>query len=429
LQSGLPETHELRISCELLYGFHLRHVLRSYAIGLINYRLVIFHDATMLIDITRLVDRAIRGVEATGLDRVALAYVLEFHERATAVLRYAGCWIELSQWNSQRVFAALLAGRKFPTGRIRRLIAADLALRWGKTLPAELLHVDQNGLEDPAFERQLARRRLQPLYFLHDLIPIAHPEHCRPGEAARHRCRVETMLTTGRALIVNSQATRDAVELFAVQRGFKMPPLAVAAIAPTALPSPAQQRPLVPAYFIVVGTIEPRKNHLLLLHLWRNMVAQLGGRTPRLVIIGQRGWECEQVVDMLDRCPALRGFVHEQPQCSDAQLATWLHHAQALLFPSFAEGYGLPLVEALTQRLPIIASNLPVFREFAGDIPEYLDPLDAPGWRQLILEYRNSESPMRQAQLQRMRGFVAPTWDEHFSVVDDLIARVMHSPS
>ncbi len=56
--------------------------------------------------------------------------------------------------------------------------------------------------------------------------------------------------------------------------------------------------------------------------MWRELEPERGQEAPRLVIIGQRGWECEQVVDMLERCEALKGFVIEMPGCHDAPLAT-----------------------------------------------------------------------------------------------------------
>jgi glycosyltransferase involved in cell wall biosynthesis len=81
-------------------------------------------------------------------------------------------------------------------------------------------------------------------------------------------------------------------------------------------------------------------------------------------------------------------------------------------------------VEALALGVPVIASDLAVFREIAGDIPEYLDPLDGPGWRRLIIDYLSPASHARQAQIERMRNFDAPSWERHFSVVDDLLVKV-----
>jgi len=381
----------------------------------------------MLIDITRGLGLLLEGRVHTGLDRVGLAYLARYGARATALVRYAGRWICLDGADSRKLFDALLESDFSAAPAMRLLIARGIALHWARARAMLMLNTDYTGLDLPAYAATVGARGLRPLFFLHDLLPITHPEFFRSGEDRRHYARLHTICSGTGLLVTNSAATRAALQKEAGRSRWTLPPLVVAPIAPARLPLAEGQRSIAQPYFVVLGTIEPRKNHLLLLHLWRDIVAQFGDNSPRLVIIGQRGWECEQIVDILERSAALRGFVLEQPRCTDAQLSTWLHHAQALLFPSFAEGYGLPLVEALSQGLPVIASNLPVFREIAGNIPEYVDPLDGPRWRQLILEYSQTPSPARQAQLERMRGYVPPTWDEHFAIVDDLIARVMHS--
>jgi glycosyltransferase involved in cell wall biosynthesis len=156
----------------------------------------------------------------------------------------------------------------------------------------------------------------------------------------------------------------------------------------------------------------------MLLQVWRRLVRRLGTNAPRLLVIGQRGWECEQVLDLLERSELLKGAVVEVARCDDETLAGHLLHARALLFPSLAEGYGLPLVEALRAGVPVIASDLPVFREIAGDVPDFLDPLDAPAWEQAILSYADETGPLRNRQLERLNGFRPPSWQDHFNAVD-----------
>jgi glycosyltransferase involved in cell wall biosynthesis len=174
----------------------------------------------------------------------------------------------------------------------------------------------------------------------------------------------------------------------------------------------------------MVGTIEPRKNHLLVLHVWQRLAERLGARTPRLVLIGQPGWECEHVMRMLERAPALREHVERHERCSDGELHRWLRHAQALLFPSFTEGYGLPVLEALQAGLPVIAADLPVYREFAGNFPEYLDPLNASAWLEAVEAYSDSANRRRVRRVEALAGFRGPTWPEHFARVDELMHRL-----
>ncbi len=376
----------------------------------------------ILLDVTRPAGRLLEGKLATGVDRVDLAYVAHLRARAHALVRYAGRWVEAGDAGSQRIFDALLAPGAPARRTLRREVARAYVTRWRPREASILINSGHFGLEHPSYAQRVRRRGLRPVYFLHDLIPITHPEYARPGESGRHQRRLEAMCTTGHGLVVNSEATRAALERFAHGSGWRLPPCVVAPLAPAELPPPADASPLAQPYFVMVGTIEPRKNHLLLLQLWRELARQ--GDAPRLVVIGQRGWECEQVVDMLERCEALRGVVQEEATCSDAGLSTWLRHARALLFPSFAEGFGLPLVEALAGGVPVIASELPAFREIAGAIPEYLDPLDGAGWMRAIRQYADPSQPARSAQLQRLRGFAAPTWRAHFEQVEGLLAHI-----
>jgi glycosyltransferase involved in cell wall biosynthesis len=375
----------------------------------------------VLIDVTRLLGRLLKGRLPTGVDRVSLAYVQHYQQRSRAVIRLVGRNFVLPKAASDKLFQWLLA----PHGRVNTLILVvkGLLLGWNKQRVAGyfLINAGHSGLEKAAYPNMLKRQQVRPLFVVHDLIPISHPEYCRAGERERHITRMNNALTAASGIIANSQATLNELSAFATSTGQAMPPSVVGLLAPGMLGILPSERPIAQPYFVILSTIEPRKNHWLLLQIWRGLVERFGHAAPRLVVIGQRGWECENVVDLLERCEQLKGFVTELPACSDAQLVTYLHHAQALLFPSFAEGYGMPLVEALALDVPVMASNLPVFKEIAGDIPEYIDPLDGKRWSELVVEYAKPESQLRAAQLKRMRDFSVPTWADHFAKVDALL--------
>jgi glycosyltransferase involved in cell wall biosynthesis len=380
----------------------------------------------VLLDVTRLLRRRLRRWMPTGVDRVGLEYVRHYYNEARALVRCAGRWIVLRRPESVRLFDALLDQQARLSALIPWCVARGYAMDWtAPRTPCVLFNFDHSGLEGSSYAARVRRYGLQPVFFLHDLIPVTHPEYCRPGQDVHHRRRVATMLQAGRGLVLNSHATRQSLEAYAAAGCLTVPPAVVAPLAPARLPPAQTERPLDDPYFVVLGTIESRKNHLLLLHIWRSLVERHGPRTPKLAVIGQRGWESEQALDLLDRCPALRGVLVQRPICDDAELANWLGHAQALLFPSFAEGYGLPIIEALMMRLPVVASDLPVFREVGGGIPDYVDPLDGPGWTRTILEYAQPDSPRSRSQRERMQAYEPPTWQRHFDLVDLLVESVV----
>ena len=146
------------------------------------------------------------------------------------------------------------------------------------------------------------------------------------------------------------------------------------------------------------------------------------------MVIGQPGWNAALVEEIRARAAALGGAVLVIPHCEDAELAAWLGHARALLFPSFDEGYGLPALEAAGLGVPLILSDLPAFREALGARPEFLPATDARGWEALVEEYALPASAAREAQCRRLDGFRPETWAAHFARLDSFLAERGLSP-
>jgi glycosyltransferase involved in cell wall biosynthesis len=384
-----------------------------------------------IIDITRLLDRRMKKRLPTGIDRVSLEYIRYFGESSTALVRFFDQWIELTQRESEWIFDALLSLDNLDKASVRRVVVKALLRSVGQRFlkPRYLFNTGHSGLDNTKYGQRLKQSQLKPIFFIHDLIPLTHPEFCRPGESIKHRARMDTMIEFGYGVIANSETTLTALTDYTKIRGDLMPPAIVAPLAPASLEVSVNKAFLNKPYFVILGTIEPRKNHWLLLQLWRQLVEQWGKDAPCLVIIGQRGWECENIEDLLDRCEVLKDFVYEYSVCSDAELANWLQHSRALLFPSFAEGYGMPLIEALSLSVPVIASDLPAFHEIAGDIPDYIDPLDGKGWASMIMEYTKKDSLSRKHQCQRMAVFEIPTWVSHFELVESFMERLRFNES
>lgn len=172
--------------------------------------------------------------------------------------------------------------------------------------------------------------------------------------------------------------------------------------------------------FVIVGTIEARKNHMLLLRVWERLVQRLGDQTPELVIIGQRGWEAEDVFARLDRMDPARDHVHEMGRCDDATMLALIRRARALLMPSYIEGFGIPVIEALQQGTPVIATNLAVYRELAGDAPLYLAPDDDAAWEDAIISFVK-DSPARKQKVADLCHYSPPDWERHFATVEEFL--------
>ncbi len=389
------------------------------------------NDAPLLLDATRLVWRRWSGVRPTGIDRICLAWLDHFGNHAQAVIILRRQKLILPWAASQALFALLAAPDVNGPGQFRAGLAA-LVLRRGFSLARRLpgrgriwLNAGHTGLDVPALAQWVRGAGVRPVYLVHDLIPITHPQHCRDGESTRHSRRMTCALATAAGIVANSAHTLASLSEFAASQALPLPPSVVAwpgtpQLPPAPATSPVPERP----HFVMLGTIEGRKNHQMLLDMWAGLASR-SPLPPRLELIGRRGWQAETVFAALDA--GVAGVV-EAGALDDAGIAARLAGARALLFPSLAEGYGLPLVEALAAGVPVIASDLPVFEEIGQGVPDLLPPDDPAAWAAAVCDYARPDSPRRAAQLARLGTFVAPDWPSHFAAIDRLLNQLHRPP-
>jgi glycosyltransferase involved in cell wall biosynthesis len=398
----------------------------------------------VILDISRLISR-VRYSTPSGVDRVEMAYARGLLDRygdelAFAAVHPTGLYGRLKRKQALAYLAELERRWSSQNANPRRRSLASVMPWMAALLPSPgtpclngrsvYVQASPHHLTRTALVRRiLAREQARFLCLVHDLIPIEYPEYARVSGDRQHRQRIATVVELADGVIVNSAATGRSLRPW-LERGDREVDVRVALLGTEPLAAaepfrPADERP----YFVCVGTIEPRKNHLLLLNLWRHLAQTLPPeRVPRLVIVGRRGWENEQVVDMLERCPALAGHVEELNGCSDARMASLLRGAHALLMPSFAEGYGMPVAEALSVGTPVLCSDVPALREAGGQAPDYLDPLDGPGWQAMVLDHA-VRGPCHAAQIQRLAQWQMPTWEQHIAIVCDAIGALAEPPT
>jgi glycosyltransferase involved in cell wall biosynthesis len=283
------------------------------------------------------------------------------------------------------------------------------------------LNVGLSNLSERNLEA-LRKAGLTVAVMIHDTIPLDFPQYQGRGGAERFARRLTATAAHGHCIIYNSLQTRTDVERHLRSAMARLPEPIVAHLGVDPVkPDTAQLPPAArDPYFVVLGTIEPRKNHRLLLDIWEEMAAELPPGAdpaqvlPQLLVVGNRGWRNEDVFDWLDSSPLSGRVVHELRGLDDGAVSALLQGARALLFPSHAEGFGLPLAEAAALGCPVIAAPLPVFREIADDYPVYVPVDDRYRWRNEILAHAG---PVPDRQAAQRNGFVPPRWSDHFDTV------------
>ena len=387
--------------------------------------------ASLCLDVTRLVSRVGRGPH-TGIDRVEYAWLKGLLARDDPLLGLARTATGFSLLD--RVGLEGLKERldgKTPWGR------PDMLARFSRSLgeprraaEADLRRLAVASCSRVGLERLLARyldrgsvylnlghsnldvRALGPLsrhariaVMLHDVIPLDWPETQRPGTAERFRERIGAVKEIADEIICPSHAVAADIRRHIPAANPIVAPLGVTLAAPG-------QRPegMSDPYFACLGTIDMRKNQSLLLDVWD----ALGPEAPHLLLIGSRGW-CDSALTR--RLDTLQLNVCEMPDLDDGAVAALVAGSRALLHPSFAEGYGLPVFEAALRGVPVVCSDLPVFRETLADIPIYADPADRYQWISAIKRLTKHDPRVAVPRDRANAHPDRPIWDDHLNLV------------
>lgn len=209
---------------------------------------------------------------------------------------------------------------------------------------------------------------------IHDLIPLRHPEYSAPLVSTVFLAWLTRVLRCVDAVICNSQATERDLKDYAISAGLLLPPTGHFRLgcdpmrqvdAQAVRSSIVQFLGQSGASFAAVGSFEPRKNYEWLLHVFERLWAK--GQNVRLLVAGRPTADGRLLIEKMKQHPEQGRRLLTVFDASDQELDHMYAQTRALLFPSLAEGFGLPLVEARTRGCLVIASNLPVFQELADE--------------------------------------------------------------
>lgn len=222
--------------------------------------------------------------------------------------------------------------------------------------------------------RQARQQGAQVVLMIHDLIPLRYPEYCSPLVSKMFGEWLKRMLGLADAVVCNSQATESDLKSYAASMGWPLSPVGHFRLGCDPIPQIEAQRvrPAIAQFlgqpepsFTAVGSFEVRKNYAWLLEVFERQWVR--GHNVCLLIAGRPTVDGNALIERMKHHPEQGRRLLTVFDASDEELEYIYARSRALLFPSRAEGFGLPLVEARTRGCPVIASDLPVFLELADE--------------------------------------------------------------
>jgi glycosyltransferase involved in cell wall biosynthesis len=341
-----------------------------------------------------------------------------------ALRRTDGVEVVVSRMDSSSLASIDVQG-KHALGRLRSAMRHLQYFGW--QLPARARQAGCDMIFSPSGLGPL-RGRIPSVITVHDLTLLRYPSTVHWLSRAYLDAMLRIQLRRAAAVCTVSHAV--AAELQARFPALPTGRLHVVPDAPdpellSASPVPVDgvDRP----FFLMVGTIEPRKNHVTVINAFGRYLHQYPDAAERLVLAGSPGWLYGPVFDAV-RHLGLESRVLRVGHI-DAGRLQWLYRgARALLFASVYEGFGIPVVEAFALDCPVIASNIPAVLEVAGEgTATLIDPLDVPAWAAALAAAATTppNDAMRAAARTRARAF---TWEGSAAALRDALAAVRPAP-
>lgn len=328
--------------------------------------------------------KARRAVERLG-ERLGAGTGSRFRLGAVAG---AGAWLAASVTQS----AWLLGPVDLEQVRLRRL----------RTRPGDqLVLLDSSWHYDLGSLERLKAAGVGIVPVIHDLVPITHPQFCVDDLVRVFRGWFARTSGLADGFLSISRATEDALKAHLARtveptrlehlwfehyhHGARLDLVAGGEPEPQVVAAFADGRPV----YLAVGTIEPRKNHAYALAAFDRLWSQ--GVNAKLCLIGKFGWKSDDLMERIRTHPELNSRLFIFERADDASLAYAYQNARALVFPSHLEGFGLPMIEAMQHGLPVMASNISIFREIGGEHVAYFDQTDPESLTRLVCRFEDED--------------------------------------
>lgn len=264
---------------------------------------------------------------------------------------------------------------------------------------------------------QLKNLNIRIVPLIHDIIPVTHPQYLMEQTRFRFMGFLLAHMKYADFILVTSKYVKADLEQLYSQLPLEPKPIQIVPlgadfsvktggeggeISPVAKEIVARGR-----YTLTVGTVEPRKNHQVIVEAYENGIADTG---VQVVFVGKAGWQVDDLLARMEANPNFNNGLYHLQGMNDATVQYLYQHAFLVIFPSFIEGFGLPTIEALIAGVPVLASDVPVMREVGGDFCDYFGVTDAKKLAALVQRYAADEQAYA-ARKAKVAAYQPPRWE------------------
>lgn len=250
----------------------------------------------------------------------------------------------------------------------------------------------------------------------YDLIPILFPHYCLKYVVEKFASYIIDMAEASSLIFCISQQTERDLRRFIFETGAKEINTMVFRLGdrvPTSEGTVGSEvcNLLSSPFILFVSTIEQRKNHEVLVRAYQVLCRRgYTDRLPKLLFVGMSGWGVDGLLREIEEDASLRSLILQLNHVSDAELRLLYEKALFCVYPSWYEGWGLPVAEALALGKAVLSSDRGPLPEIGGDLVEYIDPGDPEAWADAIWELSSNDAERKIREERVKMNYKVHSW-------------------
>lgn len=274
-----------------------------------------------------------------------------------------------------------------------------------------------------------AKTDFSVLQIVYDMLPAFYPAYFVPGMPQQFSRYMERMLALSDGVITISEATKRDIQRFQKEHKQRLTPVQVIRLGDDFVKSKAVKPNLnikKGQFMLCLCTIEARKNHQLFYMAMREAVER-GIDLPPLVLVGKRGWLIDDFLYAIENDPELSKRIIIAGAINDQELSWCLQNCMFSVFPSFYEGWGLPVAESLFYGKFCLASNSSSIPEVGGDLVEYFSPNDPMTLLDKMNFYSTHPKELQKKESRIAKSYKVTSWDDAFKQAEGFVNGFFHN--